>query len=92
MDKIKSLRVKNPDGTISEDMPLNIDGINVDLSNGHDLETELNIIHEELNTIPSIVTELNENSTDSEVPSAKCVYDLLGDIESLLDDIIGEDE
>ena len=30
------------------------------------------------------VTEINENSTDIEYPSAKCVYDLIGDVEELL--------
>ena len=32
----------------------------------------------------TIVTTLNSGSTDSEVPSAKCVYDLIGDIEAAL--------
>lgn len=32
-----------------------------------------------------IVTSLSSASTDEEVPSAKCVYDLLGDVTSLID-------
>ena len=30
------------------------------------------------------VTSLSSNSTDTQYPSAKCVYDLLGDVESLI--------
>lgn len=36
------------------------------------------------------VTSLNNNSTDTQYPSAKCVYDLIGDIPSVLDAINGE--
>ena len=34
------------------------------------------------------VTSLSSQSTDTQYPSAKCVYDLIGDIESVLDAII----
>ncbi len=34
-----------------------------------------------------IVTVLTAQSTDQEVPSAKCVYDMIGDVESLLESI-----
>lgn len=34
-----------------------------------------------------IVTALSAQSTDQEVPSAKCVYDMIGDVESLLEAI-----
>lgn len=34
------------------------------------------------------VTSLSSSSTDTQYPSAKCVYDLIGDIESVLDAII----
>lgn len=30
------------------------------------------------------VTSLTSSSTDSQYPSAKCMYDLLGDVESLI--------
>ena len=30
------------------------------------------------------VTEINENSTDTQYPTAKCVYDLIGDISTIL--------
>lgn len=33
------------------------------------------------------VTSLNQNSTDKEYPSAKCVYNLIGDVETLLSQV-----
>lgn len=33
------------------------------------------------------VTSLSSSSTDTQYPSAKCVYDIVGDIESLLNNI-----
>ena len=36
------------------------------------------------------VTSLSSSSTDTQYPSAKCVYDLIGDINSALDLINGE--
>ena len=36
------------------------------------------------------VTSLSNSSTDTQYPSAKCVYDLVGDVGSLLDTINGE--
>lgn len=33
------------------------------------------------------VTSLSSSSTDDQYPSAKCVYDLVGDVESLLNNI-----
>lgn len=37
-----------------------------------------------LQTTANLVTSLSSASTDSQYPSAKCVYDLVGDVESLL--------
>lgn len=37
------------------------------------------------------VTTIDENSTNVQYPSAKCVYDLIGDINSVLDSINGEE-
>jgi hypothetical protein len=42
----------------------------------------------ELNT--NKVTSLSSSSTDTQYPSAKCVYDLIGDISSAIDAINGE--
>lgn len=36
---------------------------------------------------PAVVTSISETSTDDEVPSAKCVYDLIGEIETLLSEV-----
>ena len=36
------------------------------------------------------VTSLSSSSTDTQYPSAKCVYDLVGDINTALDTINGE--
>lgn len=35
--------------------------------------------------ISNLVTSLSSSSTDTEYPSAKCVYDLIGDINTMLD-------
>lgn len=37
-----------------------------------------------LQTTSNLVTSLSSSSTDAQYPSAKCVYDLVGDIETLL--------
>jgi len=38
-------------------------------------------------TTSNLVTTLDSSCTDTQYPSAKCVYDVLGDIESLLQTI-----
>lgn len=35
--------------------------------------------------LDNVVTELSSSNTDNEVPSAKCVYDLIGDVTALID-------
>ena len=35
------------------------------------------------------VTTISSSSTDSQYPSAKCVYDIVGNVEALLDEIRG---
>lgn len=37
--------------------------------------------------VANLVTSLSASSTDTQYPSAKCVYDLVGDVESLLNNI-----
>lgn len=39
---------------------------------------------QELETTTNKVTSISSSSTDAQYPSAKCVYDIIGDIESLL--------
>ncbi|MBO7735227.1 MAG: hypothetical protein J6S67_21865 [Methanobrevibacter sp.] len=38
-------------------------------------------------TVSNLVTSLSSASTDSQYPSAKCVYDIIGDVEALLSTI-----
>lgn len=40
-----------------------------------------------MQTTANLVTSLSSSSTDAQYPSAKCVYDLIGDIETLLSNI-----
>ena len=35
----------------------------------------------------NLVTSISSESTDSQYPSAKCMYDIIGDIETLLSEI-----
>ena len=35
----------------------------------------------------NLVTSLSPESTDSQYPSAKCIYDIIGDVETLLSEI-----
>lgn len=35
----------------------------------------------------NLVTTLSSSSTDSQYPSAKCVYDIIGDVETLLSEV-----
>lgn len=37
----------------------------------------------------SVVTSIDSSSTNSQIPSAKCVYDLIGDVETVLNAING---
>lgn len=38
-------------------------------------------------TTSNLVTSVSSSSTDSQYPSAKCVYDIIGDIETLLSEV-----
>lgn len=40
-----------------------------------------------MQTTSNLVTSISSSSTDTQYPSAKCVYDIVGDIESLLSTI-----
>ena len=43
---------------------------------------------EDSEKVSNKVTSLSSSSTDDQYPSAKCVYDLVGDIESALDTLL----
>lgn len=34
--------------------------------------------------VPTVVTSISSSSTDAQVPSAKCVYTAIGDVETIL--------
>ena len=43
----------------------------------------------EVEEVTNKVTSISASSTDSQYPSAKCVYGIIGDVESILDEIRG---
>lgn len=51
------------------------------LSFGQQFKTKSDLVYE---ASANKVTTLSSASTDTQYPSAKCVYDLVGDIETLL--------
>ena len=76
----------------------NRDQENVDLI--ENLEKLANAIEDSLDEVDTdlgdkqdksnLVTSLDSSSTDIQYPSAKCVYDILGNIAALLDQLNGE--
>lgn len=48
------------------------------------LSGAVNELNSNKQSVSNLVTSIDENSTDSQYPSAKCVYDLVGDINSAL--------
>lgn len=60
-------------------------GVSIDSTNGWSESYRIDL--PDLTNVESTtnkVTSLSESSTDTQYPSAKCVYDLIGDIESVL--------
>lgn len=53
--------------------------------NDYYTKTETNTLLNAKENISNKVTSISSSSTDSQYPSAKCVYDLVGDIQTLLD-------
>lgn len=56
--KIKEIKIREDDGSYSDPIPVGTDGINVDMSNGNDLETELNNINKNLNNKTNQINNL----------------------------------
>lgn len=56
----------------------------ITLTNGDEITVDLNHVHPQYEKTENKVTSLSASSTDTQYPSAKCVYDLVGDIETLL--------
>ena len=56
-------------------------------------QNEIDIMLQNLSNVFEVktnkVTSISGQSTDSEYPSAKCVYDIVGNIEMVLDNILG---
>lgn len=107
MNKIKYIKTEDEQGQLSDNILIEVDAENVDLENGSNVQLEINNINSSIeevnNRIDSInlgvcektinkVTQINAQSTDKQYPSARCIYNLLGDVESLLDELIGEGE
>lgn len=57
-----------------------IDKSKVSISRVQGLQTELDSKQEKTN----LVTSISSSSTDIQYPSAKCIYDIVGDIETAL--------
>ena len=57
--------------------------VNKKLSLSNDVTTKLSKVDDKEDT-SNKVTTLSSSSTDTQYPSAKCVYDLVGNVESLL--------
>lgn len=53
-------------------------------------DDEINIIKRAPLTLNQLVTSISSSSTNNQIPSAKCVYDIVGDINTMLDIINGE--
>lgn len=63
--------------TFAENVNNTVDNINGAIDNINDSKQDKS----------NLVTSISSSSTDSEYPSAKCVYDIVGDIETLLSEI-----
>ena len=64
--------------------PQNDDELTVDYVAGYNTYSWTNIGVMDAQTVSNLVTSLSSLSTDSQYPSAKCVYDIIGDVEALL--------
>ena len=64
-------------------------GITINASNAISVDSTVALVSDlsvyQLNS--NLVTTMDSSSTDAQYPSAKCVYDIIGDVESLLSSI-----
>lgn len=67
--------------------PVDFDVLTVVFTAGYNTYSWNNISVMDAQTVSNLVTSIDSASTDSQYPSAKCVYDIIGDIESLLSSI-----
>ena len=64
--------------------PVNDDELTVVYQKTYNIYGWSNVGVMDAQTVSNLVTSLSGASTDSQYPSAKCVYDIIGDVESLL--------
>ena len=65
MDKLKYIKIKQEDGTYSEEVPVGVDASNVDMSDGRTLPETLGLIDVDANgTVKQQLDELNKNKVD----------------------------
>ena len=64
--------------------PVDFDVLTVVFTAGYNTYSWNNVSVMDAQTVSNLVTSIDSASTDSQYPSAKCVYDIIGDIESLL--------
>lgn len=76
MDKIKTVKIKNPDGSISEETyTISIDARNVDMDNGKDLQDTVGIINVDTDgSISEQLSNLNEDTTNLNIDIKKKAY------------------
>lgn len=76
MDKIKTVKIKNQDGTVSEESySISVDAINVDMSNGKDLQDTVgNIDIDNDGNIAKQLEDLNDNVDDLNIDIKKKAY------------------
>ena len=66
MDKLKYIKIKQEDGTYSEEVPVGVDASNVDMSDGRTLPETLGLIDVDANgTVKQQLDELNKNKVDN---------------------------
>ena len=67
MDKLKYIKIKQEDGTYSEEVPVGVDASNVDMSDGRTLPETLGLIDVDANgTVKQQLDELNKNKVDKD--------------------------
>lgn len=65
MDKLKYIKIKQEDGTYSEEVPVGVDASNVDMSDGRTLPETLGLIDVDANgTVKQQLDELNKNKVN----------------------------
>lgn len=80
---VTSVAMTVPTGLSVSGSPITSSGtIAVSLATGYTIPTTNDMNGKEVTT--NKVTSLSSSSTDTQYPSAKCVYDLLGDVENLI--------